>query len=408
MALRQERLKLMIAYSTVAQIVYLFIVFPLAGVGDGTAALGHDRLDRRGAAADLACAGQGGDVHGGGIVAEAVGHDRIRDLGGFGRVLPLTATTFGLAGLSLMGIPPSGGFIAKCLLLTAAAIGGHLWLALTILAGGLHAGGYVFRVMDRALATPAEPLLLRKPIPLRLELIPLILAVLAVALGSCRSSPSASARSAGPISPWRCRHEFRRPFAGHLAARAAGDGGRCLWRAVPARVPGCSGSRPSRPCWRPGSCRPARPFPSPCHSGWRWRSTSPARSCSVARRCSGARRGPNAASYLRGKPGLTGFCVWWLLTLAGSLGVLIVADIAGFYLLFTLASLSAYGLVAHEQTDAPSGPASSTWCWRCWARPSCSSPSSCWRPDSPIPNPLIRDAVAALRGSPMQDGIVAG
>ena len=183
MALRQERLKLMIAYSTVAQIGYLFIVFPLAAGGDGVPP--WSTIAWTGGALQLAshALAKAAMFMAAGIVAEAIGHDRIRDLGGFGRVLPLSAATFGLAGLSLMGIPPSGGFIAKCLLLTAAVVGGHFWLAATILAGGLLAGAYVFRVMNRALATPAEPLLLRKTIPLRLEIIPLVLAVLAVALG---------------------------------------------------------------------------------------------------------------------------------------------------------------------------------------------------------------------------------
>ena len=34
-----------------------------------------------------------------------------------------------------MGVPPSGGFVAKCLLLTAAVIEGYPWLAATILTG---------------------------------------------------------------------------------------------------------------------------------------------------------------------------------------------------------------------------------------------------------------------------------
>jgi multicomponent Na+:H+ antiporter subunit D len=68
-------------------------------------------------------------------------------------------------------------------LLTAAVIGDHPWLAVTILAGGLLAGGYVFRVIDRALATPAVPIVARKPIPRRLELAALTLALAAVLLG---------------------------------------------------------------------------------------------------------------------------------------------------------------------------------------------------------------------------------
>lgn len=57
-----------------------------------------------------------------------------------------------------------------------------------------------------------------------------------------------------------------------------------------------------------------------------------------------------ARSYMKGDPKAARFAVWWLLTLAGSLGVFIVADIASFYLVFALVSLSAFGLVSHEDT----------------------------------------------------------
>lgn len=183
MALRQARLKLMIAYSTVAQIGYLFIVFPLAAgspelppwgtiawTGGALQLISHALAK---AAMFLAA----------GAIAEAFGHDRIADLRGFGRVLPFSAAAFGLAGLSLMGIPPSGGFVAKILLLTAAVTEGYPWLAATILAGGLLAGGYVFRVIDKALAVPAVPIAPLRKVPRRLELAALALAVAAVLLG---------------------------------------------------------------------------------------------------------------------------------------------------------------------------------------------------------------------------------
>ena len=64
LALRQQRLKLLIAYSTIAQIGYLFFLFPLAG-GSAAGRTGEQRrLDRRVAAAFLPCLRQGGDVHG--------------------------------------------------------------------------------------------------------------------------------------------------------------------------------------------------------------------------------------------------------------------------------------------------------------------------------------------------------
>jgi formate hydrogenlyase subunit 3/multisubunit Na+/H+ antiporter MnhD subunit len=60
--------------------------------------------------------------------------------------------------------------------------------------------------------------------------------------------------------------------------------------------------------------------------------------------------GAYAGSYLRGKPNAGGFAVWWLMTLTGNFGAFLAADLAGFYLFFTLASLSAYGLVAFDGT----------------------------------------------------------
>jgi multicomponent Na+:H+ antiporter subunit A len=46
------------------------------------------------------------------------------------------------------------------------------------------------------------------------------------------------------------------------------------------------------------------------------------------------------------------FAVWWLMTLAGNLGVFLAADLVSFYVFFTLASLAAYGLVVHDNTPA--------------------------------------------------------
>ncbi|HEV7328106.1 MAG TPA: proton-conducting transporter membrane subunit [Bosea sp. (in: a-proteobacteria)] len=183
MALRQARLKLMIAYSTVAQLGYLFIVFPLAAGGAGVAP--WETIAWTGGALQLIshALAKAAMFLAAGVIIGVYGHDRIADLGGFGRVLPVSAAAIGLAGLSLMGVPPSGGFIAKCLLLTAAVIEGYPWLAATILAGGLLAGGYVFRVIDRALAVPAGPLPSRRAVPRRLELAALVLAVAAVLLG---------------------------------------------------------------------------------------------------------------------------------------------------------------------------------------------------------------------------------
>ena len=60
--------------------------------------------------------------------------------------------------------------------------------------------------------------------------------------------------------------------------------------------------------------------------------------------------GAYAGNYLRDKPNAGAFAVWWLMTLTGNFGTFLVTDLPGFYLFFTLASLSAYGLIAFDRT----------------------------------------------------------
>ena len=100
--------------------------------------------------------------------------------------------------MSLMGLPPSGGFVAKLMLLTASVTEGQWWWAVVILLGGLLAAGYVFRVLAPALAAPAEPLALRARISRRREVVVLALAVCALLLGLLPLRPSRIAADRPP------------------------------------------------------------------------------------------------------------------------------------------------------------------------------------------------------------------
>jgi multicomponent Na+:H+ antiporter subunit D len=117
-----------------------------------------------------------------GNVLHFLGHDRIADLDGVEQHIPVTFYAFGLSGITLMGLPPSGGFIAKWLMLEAAWKGGHWVLALVLIGGGLLAAAYVFKVYKRAfIAKPMD--VQNRPLPFYLEVIPLLLAVVSAALG---------------------------------------------------------------------------------------------------------------------------------------------------------------------------------------------------------------------------------
>lgn len=155
-ALAQQRLKLLVAYSTVAQIGYLFLMFPLVAGMPGTEAAAKAWTGGivQAVAHAFAKAAMFLAV---GIMAGRLGHDRIAGLAGAGRAMPVPLITFGLAGLTLMGVPPSGGFAAKWLLLSAAIEAGQWWWALVILVGGLLTGGYVYGVLSVALRAGPEP-----------------------------------------------------------------------------------------------------------------------------------------------------------------------------------------------------------------------------------------------------------
>ncbi|MBV8615655.1 MAG: NADH-quinone oxidoreductase subunit J [Acetobacteraceae bacterium] len=183
LALRQRRLKLLIAYSTVAQIGYLFLMFPLAGgagIGQPLNAAAWTGGTLQAVSHAFAKAAM---FTGAGLIAQAVGHDQIADLRGVGRVLPLTTFGLGLAGLSLMGLPPSGGFLAKWLQVIASIATHRWWWALVMLAGGLLAGGYMFRVLAPMLSGGAAPLTLRQAVPRHREAVVLAFALCAVLLG---------------------------------------------------------------------------------------------------------------------------------------------------------------------------------------------------------------------------------
>jgi formate hydrogenlyase subunit 3/multisubunit Na+/H+ antiporter MnhD subunit len=188
MALRQTRLKLLIAYSTVAQLGYLFLMFPLAAgavVGSGvTLALSagmFQAISHAFAKAAMFMAA--------GLVADAVGHDRIAELRGIGYQLPVTACAFGIAALSLIGVPPTGGFFTKWLLLSASVSTGQWWWIVVVLAGGLLAGGYMFRVISPGLAVAEIPLVFSSPVSRNREIIVLVLAILALLIGMMPGTP---------------------------------------------------------------------------------------------------------------------------------------------------------------------------------------------------------------------------
>jgi multicomponent Na+:H+ antiporter subunit D len=194
-AMQQRRLKLLVAYSTVAQLGYLFLLFPLsqhegaaftAWNGTFYFLIAH------------ACAKAGMFLAAGNIL-HAFGHDRIRDLGEMTRYMPISSFAFGMAGISLVGLPPSGGFIGKWLLINA-SIANQQWLLVALIAvGSLLAAGYILRVLPCAFKR-VEGLERPKKLPPLVEWTALGLAAAAIGLGLIAIFPLSLLEIGAPIA----------------------------------------------------------------------------------------------------------------------------------------------------------------------------------------------------------------
>ena len=80
-----------------------------------------------------------------GIVYERT-HDRwLPNMGGFAKVMPMTAAFFTLAGLSSLGLPGTAGFVAEFLVFLGAWQGATPWWAVAGAAGALLTAVYVLR-----------------------------------------------------------------------------------------------------------------------------------------------------------------------------------------------------------------------------------------------------------------------
>ncbi len=174
-ALRAPELKLLVAYSTVAQLGYLFLIFPLLAA-DGVAvqagvlqALAHGLAK----AAMFAAAG---------VLLLATGQPLVAGLRGTAQTQPLTLFAFALAGLTLCGLPPSGGFLAKWLLIDAALTQGQWGWVPLLLGASLLTAAYVYRVLRPAFQLAPQPIR-RHAVPRSLEWVAFGLAAASVLLG---------------------------------------------------------------------------------------------------------------------------------------------------------------------------------------------------------------------------------
>jgi NADH-quinone oxidoreductase subunit L len=133
-ALKQNDIKKVLAYSTVSQLGYMFLGL---GVGAYTGAVFHVMTHAFFKA--LLFLGAGSVIH-------AMHHEQdIRKMGGLKKYMPITHLTFLLACLAIAGIPPFSGFFSKDEILAAAYSSNPLYYYIGV-AGALMTAFYMFRL----------------------------------------------------------------------------------------------------------------------------------------------------------------------------------------------------------------------------------------------------------------------
>ncbi len=172
-AVWQHDLRRMLAYSSVAQVGYIAAAIGFANHDGLVAAIVHvfnHGLMKGALFLIMAC------------VIMRLGKANMESFRGLGRRMPVTMGCFVVAGLSMIGVPGTVGFVSKWYLVSGALDTGLWPLALVIVATSLIAVVYIWRVVDVAYFSDPSPGA-RDEAPAMLLMPAVALCVLCVVLG---------------------------------------------------------------------------------------------------------------------------------------------------------------------------------------------------------------------------------
>lgn len=145
-ALVETDIKRVIAYSTVSQIAFIFLGLAVGGTIGIAGALLYILMHGIAKGGLFLCAG---------IIEHGTHTKDITKMGGLLGTMPLTAVSFLFCALSVMGIPPFGGFFSKYMVMSG-AFSGNIWVAMTFLVGAFLTIIYLFRLFNMIFMGPAQ------------------------------------------------------------------------------------------------------------------------------------------------------------------------------------------------------------------------------------------------------------
>jgi multicomponent Na+:H+ antiporter subunit D len=147
-ALRQDNLKLRLAYSTVSQLSYVILGVALLTPSGITGSIMHIVLHAFGKITLFFTAG---------AIYVAAHKTEISELDGIGRQMPFTMAAFTLGVLSMIGIPPLGGFISKWYLFIGSMEAGQMPIIIVLAVSTILNACYFLPVVYVAFFKEANP-----------------------------------------------------------------------------------------------------------------------------------------------------------------------------------------------------------------------------------------------------------
>ncbi|MGA7965088.1 MAG: monovalent cation/H+ antiporter subunit D family protein, partial [Gammaproteobacteria bacterium] len=146
-ALSQDNLKRLLAFSTIAQLSYIILGIGLLSPKGMTGGMVHIAMHAFGKITLFFCAG---------AIFVATGKKNVSEMKGIGRRMPLTMAAFFVGALSIIGIPPCGGFISKWYLVLGSLEAHRMTVLVVLLFSSLLNAAYFMPVVYKAFFCPPE------------------------------------------------------------------------------------------------------------------------------------------------------------------------------------------------------------------------------------------------------------
>lgn len=140
-ALSQDELKRRLAFSTIGQLSYIVLGVTLLSTSGMTGGILHIAMHAFGKITLFFCAG---------AIFCSTGIKNISEMKGIGRQMPITMAAFLIGSLSVVGLPPCGGFISKWYLVLGTVESGQLVFLMVLLASSFLNAAYFFPVFYNA------------------------------------------------------------------------------------------------------------------------------------------------------------------------------------------------------------------------------------------------------------------